>query len=84
MPHAPNILNLYSYIKHENNTTNDKPIFDKLLVFNHKGEKYLIITDSHGYLTFFKGKSDKSGGQFEFKGRLFSGIKSEILGLSRS
>ena len=44
--HAPNILNLYSYIKEEHSIAGEKITFEKFLLFIHKGDKYLVVTDN--------------------------------------
>ena len=57
-------------------------VFERFIVHMHKGEKFIVVSDSLGHLATFKGKGDK-GNHFEFKSRLFTGVKESIMGMSR-
>jgi CobQ-like glutamine amidotransferase family enzyme len=56
--------------------------FDSFITFLSKGDKYIMVADSHGYITTFKGRGEKVSG-FEKKNRIFTGFKGPILSMNR-
>jgi hypothetical protein len=49
---------------------NAKVAFDHFLMYYHKSDKYLVASDSEGFLTILKFKGDK-GGATDYLKRVF-------------
>lgn len=57
--------------------------FTTFTVFLNKGDKFLVAADNHGSVNIYKERVDKLA-NFEYKNRLFTGLREPILGLSRN
>jgi hypothetical protein len=42
------------------------------MIYNHRGEKHIVVSDNEGYFLVFKGNNEK-GGSVQFKSKVFSG-----------
>lgn len=77
----PIVYDLTSY-RTGNNT--DEVKFENLMVYAHKGDHLIIVTDSEGFITIMYPKKQKSNTMhYEFKSRIYSGISQSILSLAR-
>ena len=57
--------------------------FTTFTIVVNKGDKYLIAGDNRGSLNVYKERVDRLA-NFEYKNRLFTGLREPILGLSRN
>jgi hypothetical protein len=56
--------------------------FEQFIVHMHKGDKYVLVGDSDGYIIIFKCKAEK-GITLEYKTRIYTGSKESIINFSR-
>lgn len=76
----PVVYDLTSYIGINYTKIN----YEHLMVYAHKGDHLILVTDSDGYITIMQPKKKKSSTIiYEFKARLFSGLHQSILSLAR-
>lgn len=76
----PVVYDLTSYIGINYTKVN----YEHLMVYAHKGDHLILVTDSDGYITIMQPKKKKSSTIiYEFKARLFSGLHQSILSLAR-